>query len=218
MDYTPIYLTLKLGALTTITLFIISIPIGYFFARSRWKIKVLFESLLMLPIVLPPTVLGFYFLSYLGPNSIIGSFFLENFNFSFAFSFEGILFGSLIYCLPFMITPITEGFRSIPENLIYSAKTMGKNNINILFNIMIPNIKRSILNGIILTFAHTLGEFGLILMIGGKMEDTRVASIEIYDQMNMLNFEIAERYSLVLLGISFLLIVLINLTNVKYER
>ncbi|MCT4581475.1 MAG: molybdate ABC transporter permease subunit [Flavobacteriales bacterium] len=215
MDLIPIYITLKLGVLTTLILLLIAIPLAYFFAFSKWRIKVLFESLIMLPIVLPPTVLGFYYLSFLGPNSVIGMFFQDYFGFSFAFSFEGILFGSIVYCLPFMITPITEGFRAIPKNLLYAADTMGKSKISILTKVMLPYIKQFLLNGIMLTFAHTLGEFGLILMIGGKMEDTRVASVEIYDQMNMLNFELAGDYALVLLLISFLLIFIINLTRKK---
>lgn len=213
MDLTPIYISIKLGILTTIILLIVSIPVSYYLAYSKWRIKLLFESILMLPIVLPPTVLGFYYLSFLGPNTAIGSFFEEYLGFSFAFSFEGILFASIIYCLPFMITPITEGLRSIPKNLLYSAETMNKSNFNILYKVMLPNIKRSILNGILITFAHTLGEFGLILMIGGKMNETRVASVEIYDQMNIMNFDVAGYYAIILLSICFSLILLLNLTR-----
>ena len=122
MDYTPLWVTAKLAILTTSILFVLSVPLAYFLAFSKWKGKIVLESLVMLPIVLPPTVLGFYYLSYVGPESSIGSFFEETFGFQFAFSFEGILVGSMIFCLPFMVNPLTNGFREIPKNMKESVK------------------------------------------------------------------------------------------------
>ena len=170
MDYAPFLVTAKLALFTTVILFVIAIPISYFLAFSRWRGKIFLESLLMLPIILQPTVLGFYYLSFLGPQSGIGAFFEEYFDLSFAFSFEGILIGSVIYCLPFMISPITSGLREIPRNTQESIRILGKSRSNALRKVYLPMIKTSLWSGIVLTFAHTIGEFGLVLMIGGKMD------------------------------------------------
>jgi len=150
-------------------------------------------------------------LSYLGPESAIGSFFEDNFGLSFAFSFEGILIGSIIYCTPFMMNPLINGFRSLPQNIVESTYLLKKSKLNALWNVLLPNIKRSIWSAILLTFAHTIGEFGLVLMIGGKMEETNVASVAIYDEMNALNYDVANNYALILLAISFVLIVVLNI-------
>ena len=211
MDYTPFLVTAKLALFTTVILFVIAIPISYFLAFSRWRGKIFLESLLMLPIILPPTVLGFYYLSFLGPQSGIGAFFEEYFDLSFAFSFEGILIGSVIYCLPFMISPITSGLREIPRNTQESIRILGKSRSNALRKVYLPIIKTSLWSGIVLTFAHTIGEFGLVLMIGGKMDETNVASVAIYDEMNALNYDVASHYAVIMLIVSFILIVTLNL-------
>jgi len=211
MDYTPFFVTFKLAFFTTLILLIIGIPISYFLAFSRWKGKVILESIFMLPIILPPTVLGFYYLSYLGPESNVGTFFEDNFGISFAFSFEGILLGSIIYCLPFMLNPLVSGFRSLPNNLVESTYLLNKSRINAMWHVLLPNIKKSLMSAILLTFAHTIGEFGLVLMIGGKMEDTNVASVAIYDEMNALNYDTANSYALILLVVSFILIIILNI-------
>lgn len=211
MDYTPFYITFKLACFTTLILLVIGLPVAYFLAFSKWKGRVFLESLMMLPIILPPTVLGFYFLIYLGPASSVGAFIYEYFGISLAFSFEGILLGSLIFCTPFMLTPIMNGFRSIPKNLIESTYLLNKSRINALWYVFIPYIKKGILNGVLLTFAHTIGEFGLVLMIGGKMKETNVASVAIYDQMNAMNYESVHIYALILLLVSFVLIVCLNI-------
>jgi len=215
VDYTPFFITFKLAVLTTLILFVIAIPISYFLAFSKWKGKIILESILMMPIILPPTVLGFYYLNFLGPKTAIGSFFEENLGISFAFSFEGILFGSIIFCTPFMMSPMTSGFRNIPRNLIESTHLLKKSRINALWYVLLPNIKRSILSAILLTFAHTIGEFGVVLMIGGKMKETNVASVAIYDEMNALNYDVAHQYAILLLLISFVLIVSLNFLTRK---
>lgn len=210
MDYAPFLVTAKLALLTTVILFFVAIPISHFLAFSKWKGKIILESLLMLPIILPPTVLGFYYLSFLGPESSIGSFFEKYFDLSFAFSFEGILLGSVIYCLPFMISPITSGLREIPRNMKESVQLLGKKKFNALWKVYLPTIKTSLWSGIVLTFAHTIGEFGLVLMIGGKMDETNVASVAIYDEMNALNYDVANHYAIILLIVSFILIITLN--------
>lgn len=215
MDFAPFYITLKLACLTTVSLFILGIPIAYFLAFSKWKGKVFFESIILLPIVLPPTVLGFYFLVFLGPNSTIGLFLESFFGITLAFSFSGILVGSIIFCTPFMLTPIINGFRGIPNNLIESTKLLNKTRLNALWFVYLPIIRKNILNGVLLTFAHTIGEFGLVLMIGGKMKETNVASVAIYDEMNAMNYETVHTYAIILLIISFVLIFVLNLLTRK---
>ena len=212
-DLIPFYITFKLAFFTTAILLVIGIPIGYALTFSKWKGKILVESLLSLPIVLPPTVLGYYFIVALGPSSSVGNFFQENLGLSLIFSFEGILLGSIIYCMPFMIYPIVNGFRSLPKSMIESTKLLGKSRMNALWYVLLPNIKGSITGAVLLSFAHTIGEFGVVLMIGGNLPETKVASIAIYDEMNQLNYDMADSYALILLAFSFVLIVAIHLMN-----
>lgn len=218
MDFTPFYVTFKLACLTTSILFFIGIPIAYFLAFSKWRGKVFIESIILLPIVLPPTVLGFYFLIFLGPNSTVGHFIESIFGITLAFSFPGILLGSIIFCTPFMLTPIINGFRGIPKNLIESTILLNKSRINALWYVYLPIIRKAILNGVLLTFAHTIGEFGLVLMIGGKMKDTNVASVAIYDEMNAMNYDTVHSYAIILLIISFILIFFLNILTRKSNR
>ena len=206
MDFYPFYVTFKLATLTTIILFVIGVPVAYFIAFSKWRGKILFESLLMLPIVLPPTVLGFYFLHFLGRTSAVGEFLESTFGIRLAFTFPGILLGSLIFCTPFMLTPIINGFRSIPKNLIESTFLLKKSRWSAIWHVYLPFIRKNLLNGVLLTFAHTVGEFGLILMIGGKMPGTNVASVAIYDEMLAGNYDQVHVYAAILLAISFILI------------
>ncbi len=215
MDYTPFFVTFKLASLTTLILFILGVPLAYLLAFKKWPGKIILESIILLPIILPPTVLGFYFLIFLGPSSTIGSFFENTFGLSLAFTFEGILLGSLIFCMPFMLTPIINGFRSIPRNLIESTRLLNKSRLNALWYVYLPFIKKNLLNGILLTFAHTIGEFGLVLMIGGKMDQTNVASVAIYDEMNAMNYDLVHRYAFILLVISFIMIICLNLISRK---
>lgn len=215
MNWEPFYITFKLAILTTLILFVVALPIGYFLAFSRMKGKILLESLVMMPIILPPTVIGFYFLSFLGPDSSVGRFFQDTFGVSFAFSFEGILLGSVIYCLPFMVTPIANGFRNLPETLVESTFILKKSRLNALWHVYLPCIRGALWSGVLLTFAHTIGEFGMVLMIGGKMKETQVASIAIYDEMNNLNYEAANQYALVMLAFSFVTVVALTVLSRK---
>jgi molybdate transport system permease protein len=211
MDYTPFLITFKLAFLTAIILLLICLPLAYLFAFKKWKGKVILESLLMLPIVLPPTVLGFYFLTFFGKNSAFGGFLYSNLNIELAFTFPGILLGTLIFCTPFMISPIIAGFREIPKNIIEATLILKKSRWSALIKVYIPYIKRALLSAILLTFAHTVGAFGIVLMIGGKIQGTKVASVAIYDEMNKPDHGYANTYALALLLISFILILLLNI-------
>jgi molybdate transport system permease protein len=219
MDLTPITLTLKLAFITTLVLLLISIPLARWLAFTRSKLKPLIETLVSLPLVLPPTVLGFYLLLAFSPESNIGQL-LENwFGLRLAFSFPGLVIASVIYSLPFMVHPIQSGLSSLPEALRDASAIMGKGYLASLFLGELPNIKPSLLTGLVLTFAHTMGEFGVVLMIGGSIPDrTRVASIAIYDEVEALNYGTAHQYSLILLAIAFLVLLTVYGVNGGYLK
>lgn len=212
----PLILTLKLSIITTSILLIIGIPLSYWLAFSKFRFKFIFEALVSMPLVLPPSVLGFYLLVAFSPNSFIGSFLDNYLGLRLIFSFEGLVFASIIFSLPFMVHPIVSGFQSVPINIQEAAYTLGKSKFSVLRNILLPNIKPSLLSGIVLSFAHTIGEFGVVLMIGGNIPDeTRVASIAIYDEVEALNYDTANFYALVLFAISFTVLVGVHYFNKK---
>lgn len=206
-DWSPLLLSLQLAIVTTFILLLVGIPIAYKLATSQSRFKFLWEAIISLPLVLPPTVLGFYLLMLFSPNSGIGLFLRNTIGFQLAFSFTGLVFSSVIYSLPFMVQPIQAGLQSLSSSLSEAAFTMGKSKWEVLRKVLLPNIKPSLLTGIVLSFAHTLGEFGIVLMIGGKIPDkTLVASIVVYDKVESLDYAQAHFYSFVLLIISFLIL------------
>lgn len=212
-------LSIKLATLTTLLLIVIGIPVGYFLAYSKLKIKPVFQALVSMPLVLPPSVLGFYLLLLFSPTHWFGGFLEQNFDIRLAFSFSGILVGSVIFNLPFMVNSVQTGFNNLPVSLKEAAYTLGKSRLKTLFKVLIPNIKPALLTGICLTFAHTLGEFGVILMIGGNIpEETRVASIAVYDEVQALNFEVANQYAVWLLIFSFLILLLVYGINREFAK
>lgn len=219
MYWNPIILTLKLAAITTLILLVISIPIGKWLAFTKARIKPVIETLVSMPLVLPPTVLGFYLLLAFSPDSSLGRL-LENwFGLRLAFSFQGLVVASVIYSLPFMVHPIQSGLSSLPESLRDAARVIGKSWLTTLFKVELPNIKPSLLTGLVLSFAHTMGEFGVVLMIGGSIPNrTRVASIAIYDEVEALNYGTAHYYSLILLALAFSVLLLVYLVNSGYLK
>lgn len=218
MDFTPFIITFKLAGLTAVILLVICIPLAYLFAFKKWPGKVIFESLFMMPIVLPPTVLGFYFISYLGKRSAVGAFLYEHFKIELAFTFEGILLGTVLFCLPFMFSPILNGFRQIPRSIIESTLLLKKSRWQSLTKVYLPYIKRNLVSAVVLTMAHTIGAFGIVLMIGGKMAETKVAAVAVFDEMNKPNHGDADQYALILLGISFAFILLLNILTKKSNQ
>lgn len=216
IEWAPLILTLKLSIITTSILLIIGIPLSYWLAFSKFRFKFIFEALVSMPLVLPPSVLGFYLLVAFSPNSLIGSFLDNYLGLRLIFSFEGLVFASIIFSLPFMVHPIVSGLQSVPVNIQEAAYTLGKSRFSVLKNILLPNIKPSLLSGVVLSFAHTIGEFGVVLMIGGNIPDeTRVASIAIYDEVEALNYDTANFYALVLFAISFTVLVGVHYFNKK---
>lgn len=207
-------ITFKLASITTAILLIIGIPIAYFLAYSKNRLKPVFEALVSMPLVLPPTVIGFYFLLFFGSNSLLGVFLQETFGLKLVFTFEGLVIGSLIYSFPFMIQPIQAGFEKLPEDLLEASYLLGKSKFETLLHVQLPNIRPNILSGLVLTFAHTVGEFGVILMIGGNIPGkTRVASIAIYNEVEAMAYQFAHYYAGVLIGFSFLILLLVYLAN-----
>jgi len=219
MELTPIWLSLKLAAITTVILMIIGIPIAYWLSRRSSIFKVVVEALLTMPLVLPPSVLGFYLLISFSPNSVLGHWLLQYFNVSLVFSFEGLVVASVIYSLPFMISPVKSALVHLPDSLAEASYTMGKSKLSTFYSVLLPNIKSSLYTASVLTFAHTLGEFGVVLMIGGKLEGiTKVASIAIYDAVDNNQYAEANQYSLVLFAITFIIVILVFIFNRNASR
>ena len=209
-------LTGKMAVITTAVLFVFSLPIAYWLAYSKFKGKVIFEALVCMPMVLPPTVLGYYFLLLISPTRGFGKFLNETFDIQLAFTFEGIVIASIIANLPFMIQPLQNGFAALPKSFKEAAYTLGKSRWTTFWRVLLPNIKPSIITGLALTFAHCIGEFGIVLMIGGSIpHETKVASIELYDQVQALNYDLANQYALILFAISFILLMIIFSINKK---
>lgn len=216
IDWQPILLTLQLAGITTVILLLIGLPLAYWLAYSRFRLKAVVETLVSMPLVLPPTVLGFYLLLAFSTNSPLGHWLEESLNLKFVFTFEGLVLASVIYSLPFMVQPLQAGFSSVPDRLREAARVLGKSQIVTMFQVLIPMIKPSILTALVLTFAHTTGEFGVVLMIGGSIPGaTKVASIAIYEQVEANHYESAHNYSLILLGLSFAILLVVYLVNGK---
>jgi molybdate transport system permease protein len=219
IDFNPLVLTFKLAVVTTVILLFISIPIAYWLAYSKWKVKPVVEALVSMPLVLPPTVIGFYMLMAFSPSNAFGSWLEDWIGLRLVFSFEGLVLGSVIYSLPFMVQPIQAGFSNLSPDLKKASYIMGKSRLTTLNRVLLPNIKPSLLTGTILAFAHTIGEFGVVLMIGGNLSgSTRVASIAIYDEVEAMNYGAANTYSLILFGITFAILLLVYLVNGGYLK
>jgi len=219
IDWEPLLLTFKLALITTFLLVLIAIPLAYWLAYSKSKIKPIIETLVSMPLVLPPTVIGFYLLVAFSPSNMFGNWLNEWFGLQLVFSFEGLLVASIIYSLPFMVHPIQSGFSNLSKSLIDVSYVLGKSKTTTLFRVLLPNIKSSLLTGIVLAFAHTVGEFGVVLMIGGNIPGkTKVASIAIYDEVEALNYGVANTYSLILFGITFTILLVIFLINGGYLK
>jgi len=209
-------LTGKLAGWTTAILFVIGLPIAYVLAYKRFWFKSLVEALISMPMVLPPTVLGFYMLVAYSPQHAFGGFFEKYFDVRLAFSFEGVLMASVVFSLPFMIQPLQNGLVAIPRSLREASYTLGKSEFTTFIKVLIPNMIPSIITALAMTFAHCIGEFGVVIMVGGNMPgETRVASIAIYDEVQALNYDVANQYSLVLFIISLLILTVIYSMNGK---
>lgn len=219
MDWAPIILTFKLASVTTVILFLLAIPISQWLAFTNSRLKPIVETVVSLPLVLPPTVLGFYLLLAFSPQSTLGSILNDWFGLKLIFSFPGLVVGSLIYSLPFMVHPIQSGLAGLSPSLREASRIMGKSDLTTLIKVLLPNIKPALITGVVLSFAHTVGEFGVVLMIGGNIPNqTRVASIAIYDEVEALNYATAHWYSLLLLALAFMVLLAVYMVNGGYLK
>lgn len=204
MDWEAIWLTLRLSGATMLILILMAIPLGHWLAFTRRRWKVIVEAIVALPLVLPPTVLGFYVLLALAPSSPIGKAYESLTGGMLVFTFKGLLVASVLYSLPFAVQPVAAGFSSIDHRLIEASWTLGASRLSTLVRVIIPMSLPSLITGAVLSFAHTLGEFGVVLMVGGNIpHHTRTISISIYDSVQALNYDLASRTSLALLLFSF---------------
>ena len=211
-------LTAKLAAITTLILLVIGTPVAWWLANSKMKIKPVVEAVVALPIVLPPTVLGFYLLVILSPQSSFGSWWLELTGQALTFSFSGLVIASVIYSFPFVVQPIQNAFESVGHDMMEAAYTLGAKPIDAFFTVAVPLAKRGFLTGGVLGFAHTLGEFGVVLMIGGNIPgETRVVSIAIYDHVEMLEYGQAHVLSGILLAFAFSAMLSMYVLNHRYK-
>ncbi len=208
-------LTFKLAAITTAILLFIAIPLASFIVFSKIRFKSVIETIVSMPLVLPPSVLGFYLLIAFSPSSAIGTF-LGDHGIHLAFSFEGLVVGSVLFSLPFMVHPIQAALSQVPHSIFEAAYTLGKSKIQTMFHVILPTIRHGLISGMVLAFAHTVGEFGVILMIGGNIPgETRVASIAIYDEVESLNYAVAHQYALTLFVVTFAILLLVYTLNKK---
>lgn len=219
MDFSPFYISFKLAFITTLFLFIFSLPLAWYLSQTKSKIKPFLESITALPLVLPPSVIGFYLLVSLSQNSPLGAFFKDVFNISLIFNFTGLVIASAIYSLPFMVQPLQSGFESINKNMIEASYVGGKGTIETVFRVALPNIKPALLTALIVSFAHTVGEFGVVLMVGGSIPgETKVASVAIYEMVEILDYKAAHIYSGIMLFLSFLVLLSIYIFNASHNR
>jgi molybdate transport system permease protein len=217
MDWQAFWLTIRLAAIVTAVLIVVGFPLAYWIAFSRWRWKFLVEAIVALPIVLPPTVLGFYLLVALGQRGPLGRWWHAMTGHVLAFTFEGLVIGSVLYSLPFAVQPLASSLSAIDRRLLDASAILGVSRLKTFFRILVPLSVSGLVTGIALTFAHTMGEFGVVLMVGGNIPGvTRTLSIDIYDRVQDLNYAAANSTALVLMAIAFVLLSLVYSLNRRF--
>ncbi len=219
LDFAPFLLSFKLAGITTFILFIIAIPISWWLSQTKCRCKPFVEAVSSLPIVLPPSVLGFYILFALSQNSPVGAFFEETFGIKLVFNFTGLVIASVFYSFPFMVQPLQGGFESLNKNMLEASYMAGKSRFETMYRVALPNIKPAVLTALIVTFAHTVGEFGVVLMVGGSIPgETKVASVAIYEFVESMDYAQAHLYSAIMLVMSFSVLLAVYLFNARHTR
>ena len=219
MDWQPLILTFKLASITSVILLVISLPLAYWLAFSKFKARGIVEAIIGMPLVLPPSVIGFYLLLAFSPSYWFGAWIERLIGLRLVFSFPGLVIASVIYSLPFMVYPLRAGLQALPTSLQEASFTLGKGRFETFYQILLPNCKPAILTAFVLTFAHTVGEFGVVLMIGGNIPGvTKVASVAIYNEVEALNYTVANQYALVLFAITFVILLLVYSINNRLLR
>ncbi|SKB98844.1 molybdate ABC transporter permease subunit [Dyadobacter psychrophilus] len=219
MNPEPLWLTFKLATITSVILLVLALPLAYWLAFGKFKGRGIVESLIGMPLVLPPSVIGFYLLLAFSPSYWFGAWIESVFGLRLVFSFPGLVIASVLYSLPFMVYPIRAGLQSLPASLREASYTLGKNEWETFFKVLLPNCKPAILTAFVITFAHTVGEFGVVLMIGGNIPGvTKVASVAIYNEVEALNYGAANDYAMVLFAITFVILLLVYSINNRLLR
>lgn len=219
IDFTPFWLSFKLAFTTMVILFWVALPLAWWLSQTRSSLKPFIEAVTALPIVLPPSVLGFYLLWALAPDSVVGAFFEEHFGLKLVFSFPGLVVASCFYSFPFMVQPLQSGFEGLNKRMLEAAYVSGKGAFETLLRIALPNMKPALLTALIVTFAHTVGEFGVVLMVGGSIAgETKVASVAIYEMVETMDYTTAHIYSAIMVAISFTVLLGVYLFNRREGR
>ncbi len=218
MDFGPLWLSAQLAFVTTVILILLGAPIAWWLSQTRSRWQPVVQAIVAMPIVLPPTVLGFYLLVVLGPHGAIGGWWVRVTGDALTFSFAGLVIASCIYSLPFAVQPMQNAFESLPRKNIEAAWTLGASKLDAFLSVAVPLSTRGFVSAIVLSFAHTLGEFGVVLMVGGNIPgETRVVSIAIYDHVETLNYAAAHRLSLVLMLFAFVTLFGMFLINRRWQ-
>lgn len=216
--YGPLWLSAQLAFVTMVVLILIGTPLAWWLSQTSSRWKPVAQAVVAMPIVLPPTVLGFYLLILLGPDGTVGRWWVELTGSTLTFSFTGLVIASCIYSLPFAVQPIQNSFEALPRQTLERAWTLGASRLDAFFSVAAPLSLRGFVSGMVLAFAHTLGEFGVVLMVGGNIPgETRVVSIAIYDHVESLNYAAAHRMSLLLLGFAFAVLLGMYIFNRKWS-
>ena len=219
IDAGPLWLSIQLAAVTTVILLLIATPLAWWLSNTQTRLKPAIQAIVTLPIILPPTVIGFYLLILLGPAGAIGKPWLELSGDTLTFSFAGLVIASCIYSLPFAVQPLQSVFESLGRKEVEAARTLGASRLDAFRTIVVPMSAHGFLTSIVLSFAHTLGEFGVVLMVGGNIPgETRVVSIAIFDHVESLNYSAAHELSLTLLALAFVALLGMFVANRRLVR
>jgi molybdate transport system permease protein len=214
----PLFLSIKLASVTTVILIVLGAPLSWWLSQSRSRWQPVVQAVVAMPIVLPPTVLGFYLLVVLGPHGAIGSWWVQLTGETLSFSFAGLVIASCLYSLPFAVQPLQNAFESLPKKNLEAAWTLGASKLDAFLSVAVPLSVRGFVSAAVLSFAHTLGEFGVVLMVGGNIPgETRVVSIAIYDHVETLNYAAANQLSLVLIAFAFVTLFGMFLINRRWQ-
>jgi len=219
IELAPFILSFKLAFVTTVLLFFLTLPLAWFLSQTKSKSKPFLEAIGALPIVLPPSVLGFYILVLFSPDSFVGVFLQKYLHVELVFSFSGLVVASMMYSFPFMLQPLQSGFENLNKRMIEASYIGGRGSFATLVHVALPNIKPSLLSALIVTFAHTVGEFGVVLMVGGSIpNETKVASVAIYEFVEMMEYDTAHIYSAIMVVLSFSVLLGVYVFNRKHKQ
>lgn len=217
-DWAPVWLSLRLATVTTVVLLLLATPLAWWLTRTRAKVKTLIEAIVALPLVLPPTVIGFYLLILLRPDGVLGRLWQDIGSDTLVFSFSGLVVGSVIYSLPFVVQPLQNAFQAVNPTYLEAAASLGAAPLDRFFSIVLPLARPGFLTAITLGFTHTIGEFGVVLMIGGNIPGkTRVISLALYDQVEALQYSQAHLLAGMMLLFSFVVLFGVYIVNRRFK-